>query len=99
MPMRRRPLLRTVGRTAVIAGTATVVAGGVNRHQQQKAAQQQAAAPPAAAGPEAAAPVAAESDSGDAITRLKQLADLKDQGILTEAEFTEQKTKILAEMS
>ena len=44
MPMRRRPLMRTVGRTAVIAGTATVVAGGVNRHQQQKAAQQQAAA-------------------------------------------------------
>ena len=37
MPMmRRRPVLRTVGRTAVIAGTATVVAGGVNRHQQQK---------------------------------------------------------------
>jgi hypothetical protein len=99
MPMRRRPLLRTVGRTAVIAGTATVVAGGVNRHQQQKAAQQQAAAPPAAAAPEAAAAVAAESDSGDAITRLKQLADLKDQGILTEAEFTEQKTKILSEMS
>ena len=29
----------------------------------------------------------------------EQLADLKDQGILTEAEFTEQKTKILAEMS
>jgi Short C-terminal domain len=100
MPMMRRPLLRTVGRTAVIAGTATVVAGGVNRHQQQKAAQQQAAAQPAAAAPAAAAPVAApDSDAGDPIARLKQLADLKDQGILTEAEFTEQKTKILAEMS
>jgi pyridoxine/pyridoxamine 5'-phosphate oxidase len=99
MPMRRRPLLRTVGRTAVIAGTATVVAGGVNRHQQEKAAQQQAAAQPAAVAPEAAAPVAAASDSGDPITRLKELANLKDQGILTEAEFTEQKTKILAEMS
>ena len=44
MPMmRRRPVMRTVGRTAVIAGTATVVAGGVNRHQQQKYAQQEAA--------------------------------------------------------
>ena len=53
MPMmRRRPVLRTVGRTAVIAGTATVVAGGVNRHQQQKAAaQQQAAAPAGRSGP------------------------------------------------
>ncbi len=39
MPMmRRRPVMRTVARTAVIAGTATAVAGGVNRHQQQKAA-------------------------------------------------------------
>ncbi len=48
MPMmRRRPVLRTVGRTAVIAGTATVVAGGVNRHQQQKYAQQEAAQQPA----------------------------------------------------
>jgi hypothetical protein len=98
MPMmRRRPVLRTVGRTAVIAGTATVVAGGVNRHQQQKAAaQQQAAAPEAAP---AAAPVEEAPSSDDLIAKLKQLADLKDQGILTEAEFDAQKAKILAEMS
>jgi hypothetical protein len=96
MPMRRRPLMRTVGRTAVIAGTATVVAGGVNRRQQQRAAQQPA---PEAAAPEAAAPVAAAPDSDDLINKLKELANLKDQGILTEAEFTDQKTKILAEMS
>ena len=98
MPMmRRRPVLRTVGRTAVIAGTATVVAGGVNRHQQQKAAaQQQAAAPPAA--PEAA-PVEAAPSSDELIAKLKELANLKDQGILTEAEFDDQKAKILAEMS
>jgi negative regulator of sigma E activity len=100
MPMRRRPLMRTVGRTAVIAGTATVVAGGVNRRQQQRAAQQNAAAPaPEAAAPEAAAPVAAAPDSDDLINKLKELANLKDQGILTEAEFSDQKTKILAEMS
>ena len=97
MPMMRRPLLRTVGRTAVIAGTATAVAGGVNRHQQQKAAQQNAAAQPAPA-PEAAAPAAAP-DSDELINKLKELANLKDQGILTEAEFADQKTKILAEMS
>jgi hypothetical protein len=82
----------------VIAGTATVVAGGVNRRQQQRAAQQNAAAP-AEAAPEAAAPVAAAPDSDDLINKLKELANLKDQGILTEAEFTDQKTKILAEMS
>jgi hypothetical protein len=101
MPMmRRRPVLRTVGRTAVIAGTATVVAGGVSRHQQQKAAQQQAAAQPAAAAPApAAAPVeAAAPDADDPIAKLKELAGLKDQGILTEAEFNDQKAKILAQM-
>jgi hypothetical protein len=97
MPMmRRRPVLRTVGRTAVIAGTATVVAGGVNRRQQQKAAQQNAAAQPAPA-PEPAAPVAAAPDE-DPINKLKELADLKDQGILTEAEFADQKAKVLAQM-
>jgi hypothetical protein len=89
--------MRTVGRTAVIAGTATVVAGGVNRRQQQRAAQQNAAAP-ASAPAEAAAP-AAVPDSDELINKLKELANLKDQGILTEAEFADQKTKILAEMS
>ena len=90
MPMRRRPVLRTVGRTAVIAGTATVVAGGVNRRQQQRAAAQQPAPAPEAAAPEA------EPDSDDLINKLKELANLKDQGILTEAEFADQKSKILA---
>jgi hypothetical protein len=83
----------------VIAGTATVVAGGVSRHQQQKAAAQQNAAAPQAAPAPPAAPVAAAPDSDDLINKLKELASLKDQGILTEAEFNDQKTKILAEMS
>jgi hypothetical protein len=96
MPMMRRPLLRTVGRTAVIAGTATAVAGGVNRRQQRKYAQQEGAAQPA---PAPAAPAPAAPDSDDLINKLKELANLKDQGILTEAEFADQKAKILAEMS
>jgi len=95
MPMRRRPVLRTVGRTAVIAGTATAVAGGVNRRQQRRADQQQAAQP----APEAAPAEAAPPDSDDLINKLKELANLKDQGILTEAEFADQKAKILEEMS
>ena len=48
MPLGRRPVMRTVGRTAVIAGTATAVAGGVNRRQQRKYAQQEQAQQPAA---------------------------------------------------
>jgi hypothetical protein len=79
-----------VGRTAVIAGTASAVAGRVNRNQQQKVAEQEAAAAPA----EAAAP-----SSDELINKLKELANLKDQGILTEEEFNAQKTKILSALS
>ena len=99
MPRFGRPrLIGTVARTAVIAGTATAVSGGVQRRQaeraeqQQVAAQQQAAPAPAPA-PVAAEPVAAESSM---IDQLKELAALKDQGILTDEEFAAQKAKVLA---
>jgi len=98
MPLGRRPVLRTVGRTAVIAGTASAVAGGVNRRQQQKYAQQDAQAQQAAAPPPAAAePTAPDSD--ELINKLKELATLKDQGILSEEEFSDQTAKILAQLS
>jgi hypothetical protein len=90
--------MRTVARTAVIAGTATAVAGGVNRHQQQKYANQEAEAAQQQAAPPEPAPVAAAPDSDELINKLKELATLKDQGILTEAEFDDQKAKILAQM-
>jgi hypothetical protein len=103
MPMRRRPVMRTVARTAVIAGTATAVAGGVARHQENKYAQQDAAgaAPPQeyAAQPDVASAPPEGPSADDPIAKLKELAQLKDQGILTEAEFNDQKAKILAQMS
>ena len=40
MPLRRRGLARTVGRTAVIAGTATAVSGHVAAKQEARYAQQ-----------------------------------------------------------
>jgi hypothetical protein len=88
--------MRTVGRTAVIAGTASAVSGRVNRRQQQKYAEQEAqqAAPPP---PAAAEPAAADSD--ELINKLKELATLKDQGVLTEEEFSTQKAKILDQLS
>jgi hypothetical protein len=95
MPLRRRPVLRTVGRTAVIAGTASAVAGRVNQHQQQKFAEQEVQGEPAPA----ATAMAAAPDSDELINKLKELATLKDQGILTEEEFNAQKAKILAQMS
>jgi hypothetical protein len=97
-------LLRAVGRTAVVAGTATAVSNRVSRRQanrwnQQEEAQyyeqqqqQQYYEPPQQYAQPAPAPAAAP----DPIEQLQKLADLKNQGILTEAEFEAQKAKILA---
>ena len=93
--MRRRVgrpgLVGTMARTAVIAGTATAVSGGVARRQQAKAQQ---AADAEAYQEQAAAPAPAPAGD-DMVTQLKELAELKDQGILTEEEFAAQKAKIL----
>jgi anti-sigma factor ChrR (cupin superfamily) len=62
-------------------------------YDQQLAMAQQAAAEQAAAQP-AAAPAAAAPEV-DVIAQLKELAALKDQGILTEDEFAAQKAKLL----
>jgi hypothetical protein len=85
-------LLRGVARTAVIAGTATSVSNRVSKRQgerwSQQEEQQQAAAPP----PAPAAPAAAAASP---IEQLKELGELKAQGILTEEEFAAQKAKLL----
>ncbi len=92
--MLRRPIARTVGRTALIAGTATAVSGGVARRQGRRyEAQQAAAAPPP--GPQEYAEPAAPGPSSNDIERLQQLASLKDQGVLTDEEFAAEKAKIL----
>jgi hypothetical protein len=87
-------LIRGVARTAVVAGTASTVAGRVNRRQQNKwarqDAEQQAAAAPPQAVPQQAAPPAA-----DPIEQLKELGELHQSGVLTDEEFAVQKAKIL----
>lgn len=84
-------LLRGVARTAVVAGTATAVSNRVSRRQGTRWAEQEeqqlAQAPP----PAAAAPAPASST----IDQLKELGELKSQGILTEEEFATQKAKLL----
>ena len=89
--------MRGVARTAVVAGTATVVSGRVSRRQQGRWAQkdQQAQAQQEAEAPPAAAPPAQGSDMEGKLAQLKELGELKTQGVLTEAEFEAQKTKIL----
>jgi hypothetical protein len=91
-------LLRGVARTAAIAGTATAVSNRVSRRQQNRWAQQedqqyteqQQQQPQYAPPPQPAAP------ARDPVAQLKDLAELKSQGILTDAEFEAQKAKILA---
>jgi hypothetical protein len=101
--IRRRPVMGTVARTAVIAGTATAVSGRVAAKQQagaQQAAdaaayqQQQQQAQQAPPPPPAPAPAAGGMNDA-AIAQLKALADLHQQGILTDEEFSAQKAKIL----
>lgn len=92
-------LLRGVARTAAIAGTATAVSNRVSRRQgerwQAQEGQQAAQEQPTVAAPPPAAPPAAGGEQST-IEQLKELAALKDQGVLTEEEFAAQKAKILA---
>lgn len=85
-------LLRGVARTAAIAGTATAVSNRVSRRQAARwQGQEEQQAPVQQAPPPAPAPPAEQST----IEQLKELAALKDQGVLTEEEFATQKAKIL----
>ncbi len=101
-------LLRGIARTAAVAGTATVVAGRVRRHQDEKFAQRDAdtaatrdqayyedTQPQESAEP-APAPAAAADTTADRLDQLKTLGELKQSGVLTDAEFEAQKAKILA---
>jgi hypothetical protein len=103
-------LLRGIARTAVVAGTASAVNGRVQRRQAERFAerdaqivaqrnaayeeQMAAQAPPPVQAPPPAQP--APTSTTDVVAQLKALAELKDQGILTEEEFAAQKSKILS---
>jgi hypothetical protein len=94
-------LLRGVARTAAVAGTATAVSNRVSRRQanrwsqqeyEQQQQQQQYAPPPQ----QYQAPPPAPANGGeDRIEQLKELAALKEQGILNDEEFAREKARIL----
>jgi hypothetical protein len=97
--LRRRPVARTVARTAVVAGTATAVSGNVARRQAARHAPAEptpAPPQPAAPAPPAAAPPAAPA--ADPMEQLTKLAALKQQGLLTDEEFATQKAKLLDQL-
>jgi Short C-terminal domain len=103
--MRRvgRPgLLGTVARTAVITGTAKATSNAMDRKSQHRAAEQQASeeqqamqAPPPAAPPPAPAPPPPPAGGDDLLAKLAQLGQLREQGLLTDEEFTAAKAKLL----
>jgi hypothetical protein len=78
---------RTAGRTAIIAGTATVVVGAMSGPKQRSAQ-------PAAAQPAPAAPTPVLTD--DKVTQLQKLAELQQTGVLSDEEFANLKAQILA---
>ncbi len=81
---------RAVARTAVVAGTATVVSGKVSQHQADKQAEkeasQQAAAP---------APAPAEPAAVDPVAEIERLGALHEKGLLSDEEFAAAKAKLL----
>ena len=89
-------------KTAATVAVASSVHGRVQRRQQARwAAQGQSgmpaapappAPPPAAPPPTASAPPA---DTGDRIAQLKQLGELLSAGVLTQAEFEQEKARVL----
>ncbi len=82
-------LLRGMARTAVVAGTATAVSNNVSRRQAARWSSQQQVQPGYLEPSQTAAP------PDDTASQLQQLAQLKDQGILTQAEFDAKKKQIL----
>jgi Short C-terminal domain len=86
-------LLRGMARTAVVAGTATAVSNRVSRRQAERWAAQdeQAYVPRGTMEP----PPAADAGGTDRVEQLKELAGLRDQGVLTEEEFAAEKARIL----
>ena len=91
-------LLRGVARTAVVAGTATAVSNRVSRRQAERWQQQGSYPvnqPEPAYEPAAQPPPPAPSATDQMIQQLKDLAALRDQGVLTDEEFAAQKARIL----
>ena len=90
-------LLRGMARTAVVAGTATAVSNRVSRRQANRWANQQPQqyAEPAQQYAQPAQQAAPRTDTNTKLAQLRQLAELRDSGVLDEAEFELQKSQIL----
>jgi hypothetical protein len=87
-----------VARTAVVAGTAVAVSNRVSRRQANRSEGQQQEEAQAQAAPQAPQQTPTPSAAPDApsdVEQLEQLAQLHEQGILTDEEFAAKKQQIL----
>lgn len=95
-------LLKTGLKAAVAVKTADVIHERVLARQHEHAVAQGYPAPAAAVGhpgsaaPMAAAPATASPGIDDKLAQLKQLGELRQSGVLTDAEFDAQKAQILS---
>ena len=89
-------LLRGMARTAVVAGTATAASNRVSRRQAQRWGAQEAQAYPQEQYAAPPPPPPAAGDGQSRVEELKDLASLKEQGVLTEEEFAAEKARILS---
>jgi hypothetical protein len=89
-------LLRGMARTAVVAGTATAVSNRVSRRQARRWGAEDPYAQPQQQEYYEPAPAAAPAEAApDPVAQLRELAKLRDDGILTDEEFAAEKRKIL----
>jgi Short C-terminal domain len=88
-------LLRGMARTAVVAGTATAVSNRVSRRQADRWAAQDAPPEPQQGYAAPPPPPAPQPVAEDRVAKLKDLADLREQGVLTDQEFAAEKARIL----
>jgi hypothetical protein len=96
-------LLGMVGRTAVISATANATMNAQNQRRARRSAEMQGSQPQYAAQapppPQAQAPApqpAAGATMEEKLLQIERLGQLKAQGILTDEEFAQQKSVVLA---
>lgn len=89
----RPGLIGTMARTAVVAGTATAVTGGMTRRANERAIRDQQAEAYQQQGMAASQPM--PSGDGDTVGKLRELADLRASGALSEEEFAAAKAKLI----
>jgi hypothetical protein len=87
------PLLRGIARTAVVAGTATAVSNRVSRRQGGRWAAKNSAQ--SGGGTGAPPPAQAGTDTNTKLAQLRELGQLRDSGVVDDAEFELQKSQIL----